>query len=253
LVGGTVGSAMRKVLTIVKLGAIVAVLAYASFITTEWGGCCSYLQLEYELTFIDADGNPIEGIELQVEDQSGNEFFCFPVTDYWPNRIPRTDEHGVMRFHHVRAGAEWDNYGWSLFWLFPIPTTRSPVYICRFLHGEKEVHRVPFGELDDWDWPGQTWEQVPKVKRQFNWSAMIPNEIYRADEANKIDHSRLMSFFHLDGKDRPTRESIVACRYGERLLSKIDRATASKQEAVEDVEFPVIRRTIVIELPGDGR
>src|SRR5579859_1255662 len=174
------------------LGAIAGLLAYASYNTTRWGGSYGYGQLEYELTFKDSTGNPIEGVELKVEDQTGDEFFCFPVTDYLPNRIPASDRHGLMRFHHVSTAVEWDNYGWSLFWVFPVQTTRSPVYICRFLRGGKEVHRVAFGELPDWDWPGKGWEDVPKVTQRWNWSAMIPNEIrFKAEDTLESHYSRL--------------------------------------------------------------
>src|SRR5262245_36890683 len=122
---------------IVILGAIAALLGFASYQTTRWGGSYGYLQLEHELTFHDLNGKAIEGVELTVEDQSGNQFFCFPVTDYLPGQVPKSDKDGVMRFHHVSTAVEWDNYGWSLFWLVPIRTTRSPVFMCRFLHGGK--------------------------------------------------------------------------------------------------------------------
>jgi hypothetical protein len=254
---GFLGSAMKKLLAIVVsvviYGASATVLAYASYSTTQWGGSYGYLQLEYELTFKDLSGNPIEGVALKVEDQRGKEFFCFPVTDYLPGQTPKSDKQGVMRFHHVSAMVEWDNYGWSLFWLFPIQTTRSPVYVCRFLHGGKEVHRVFYGELPDWDWPGRGWEDVPKVKRQWNWSAIVPEEIiYRAEDTDETYRSRLKVFFHQDDNNKPNREGVIACRNACRLLEKLGGARARKQEPAEDLDFPVIRRTITVQLPGHG-
>jgi hypothetical protein len=244
---------MIKLFTILSFGAVAAALAYASYQTTRWGGSYGFSQLEYEFTFNDSRGDSIEGIELRVEDQRGKEFYCFPVTDYLPNQVPKSDKDGVMRFHHVSTAVEWDNYGWYLFWLFPIQTTRSPVYVCRFLRAGKEVYRVPFGELPEWDWPGRMWEEVPRVKRQWNWSAMIPNEIrYKAEESEESYDSRLRLFFHHDRDERPNREVSVACLNATRLLFNLERPHASKQEAVEAVEFPVIRRTIVVELPADG-
>jgi hypothetical protein len=111
---------MKKLLAILVLGAVAAGFAYASYKTTQWGGSYGYLQIEHELTFLDPNGNPVEGVELKVEDQRGNEFCCFPVTDYLPGQTPKSDKKGVIRFHHVSTAVEWDNYGWALFWCFPI-------------------------------------------------------------------------------------------------------------------------------------
>jgi hypothetical protein len=246
---------MKKLLAIVAiLGASAAILAYASYVTTRWGGSCGFPQLEYELTFKDSSGNPSEGVELKVEDRRGKEFFCFPVTDYLPGQPPKSDKNGVMRFHHVSTAVEWDNYGWSLFGLFPIQTTRSPVYICRFLRGGRDVHRVSYGDLPHWDWPGRGWEDVPKVTRRWKWSAMIPeNIIWRADDTDENYDSRLALFFHQDDNDKRNREGVVARRNACGLLDKLEGSPASNQESVEDIEFPVIRRTITVELPGhDG-
>jgi len=239
---------MKKLLTILIVGAVAAALAYWSYKTTRWGGSYGYLQIEHELTFLDPSGNPIEGVELRVEDQRGNEFFCFPVTDYLPGQKPISDKDGVIRFHHVSTAVEWDNYGWSLFWCFPVQTTRSPVYVCRFLRGGKEVHRVRYDDLPDWDWPGRGREEVPKVKRRWNWSAMIPNEIkYKAEDTEVSYYSRLRLFFHDDGDELPTREVRVACRNASWLLFNLEGARANKQEGVEEIEFPVIQRTITVE------
>jgi len=242
---------MKNLVTLVIVGAIAAVLACACT-TTRWAGSCTYLQLEYELTFTDSLGKPIEGVELKVEDNRGKEFFCFPVTDYSPGQTPKSDKHGVMRFHHVQTGVEWDEYGWSLFGQFHIHTTRSPVYICRFLHGGMEVRRVAYDELPRWDWPGQGWEGVPKVTRRWNWSAMIPDQItYRADDTDESYRSRLRVFFHQeDDKDEPSREGVISCRNACRLAAqKLASVRASKHEPAEDLEFPVIRRTITVEKP----
>jgi hypothetical protein len=236
---------------ILILGAVAVALAYCSYKTTRWGCSYGYLQIEHELTFLDPSGKPVEGVELKVEDQKGNEFFCFPVTDYLPGRAPKSDKDGVIRFHHVSTAVEWDNYGWSLFWCFPVQTTRSPVYVCRFLRGGKEVHQVRYDRLPNWDWPGREWEEVPKVKRWWNWSAMIPNEIRYKDDTLESHYSRLRLFFHDDGDERPNREVAVACRNARWLLFKLEGKRGAEQEAVEEIEFPVIRRTITVELPGD--
>jgi hypothetical protein len=239
---------MKNLLTILKFGTVAAVFAFASYETTRWGGSCGYVQIEHELTFVDSIGNRNNGVELRVEDQRGNEFFCFPVTDYLPGQKPKSDKDGVIRFHHVHTAVEWDNYGWSLFWCIPVQTTKSPVYVCRFLRDGKEVHRVRYNDLPDWDWPSKGWEQVPKIKRSWNWSAMIPNEIkYKEQDTEESYYSRLRFFFNDRGKGLPTREVRVASRNAMKLPFELERAGADKQEAVEEIEFPVIRRTITID------
>ena len=231
--------------TLLIVAAVPAALAYLSYKTTRWGGSCGFRQIEHELTFLDQTGKPIEGVELKVEDESGNEFFCFPVTDYLPGQKPKSDKDGVIRFHHVITGVEWDNYGWSLFWCLPVQTTRSPVYVCRFLCGGNEVHRVRYNDLPDWDWPGKGWEEVPKVKRKWNWPATTPKEIkYKADDTEETYFSRLRSFFHHDGKDLPSREVRVACKNAMWI--------AEFRQDTEDIEFPVVRRTITVNVL-DGR
>jgi hypothetical protein len=236
------------------VGAIVAVLAFASYKTTFWGGSCGYHQLEYELTFKDSSGNLIEGVQLKVEDQRGNPFFCFPVTDCSPDQIPKSDQHGVMRFHHVNNAVEWDNYGWLLFWVIPIQTTKSPVYICRFLHDGREVHRVPYGALPHWDWPDRGWQEVPKVKRRWNWSVMMPADfVFRENDNYETYQSRLALFFHQGGDEKPSRESIIAFRNANRLPYSLDRGFSPTKESFEDIEFPVIRRTITVKLQHDDK
>jgi hypothetical protein len=156
-----------------------------------------------------------------------------------------------MRFHHVSTAVEWDNYGWLLFWLYPIETEGSPVFICRFLHRGKEVHRIPYGELPRWDWPGRIWEDVPKVKRRWNWQAMTRGEmVQKPNESSDQYDSRLRRFFHFDPNDQRHREGVIAWRNAWRLLDNIEQAREKNGEPVEDLEFPVIHRTIPVALPG---
>jgi hypothetical protein len=82
---------------------------------------------------------------------------------------------------------------------------------------------------------------------------MIPNEIvYKADDTAESYRTRLMQFFHRDGNDKPSREAAVACGNACRLVYKLEEARASKQEPVEDLAFPVIQRTVTVDLPSHG-
>jgi hypothetical protein len=200
---------------------------------------------------VDSSGNPVEGVELRVEDERGKEFFCFPVTDYLPAHAPTSDEHGVMRFHHVSTAVEWDDLGCKLFWLVPVRTTRSPVFICRFVHRGKEVYRIRYGELPDWDWPGRTWDDVPKVTRHWNWLVMTPAEIVQHPGESEDDYdSRLDQFFHTDTIDKRNREGVISRRNACKRFYKFGPALAETPESVEDLEFPVIRRTIGVPVGG---
>jgi hypothetical protein len=239
---------MKRLLPIaLALGVSAALLAFASYLTTRWGGSCGYGQLEYELTFIDSTGNAVEGVELKVEDERGNAFFCFPVTDCLPSTCPVSDKHGVMRFHHVSTAVEWDNYGWELFGLISVTTTPSPVFICRFLHSGKEVYRIPYGELPRWDWPGGHWDDVPKVTRRWNWSAMKRAVIVQdPHESEEEYNSRLERFFHIDRSDKRHREGVIARRNACRAFDRVPPALTDPTKSVEDLEFPVIRRTITV-------
>lgn len=243
---------MKRIITsALTFGASAGVLAYASYGTTRWGGSCGYGQLEYQLTFKDSNGNAVEGVELRCEDVRGNDFFCFPITDNLPGRAPVSDEHGVIRFHHVSTAVEWDNYGWELFWLFNVESKGSPVFICRFLHRGKEVHRIRYGELPHWDWEGRGWEEVPKVTRRWDWSAMTPVEIVQQPNESDDDYSsRLRRFFHIDRNEKRQREGVIACRNACRRFLKIERAREDKAEPVEELEFPVIHRTIIVAVRG---
>jgi len=240
-------------ITFAAIGGIFALIAFWSYRTTRWGGSCGFTQLEFEFKFQDPKGNPVEGLELSVEDTTGNKFFCFPVTDYVPGRSPKSDELGVMRFHHVSTAVEWDDYGWSLYWVIPIQSTKSPIYVCRFLLQGKEMHRIPYWNLPDWDWKGLTWEQVPKVKRRWNLATMTPDEIvWKPNESDEDYVTRMRRFFHIGDDGNGSREGRIALRNASWRIIEFERARRDNPaEPLEDLEFPVIKRTITLDL-GKG-
>ncbi len=235
---------------IVTVLAALAACCVGLLTAQRWGGSYGYGQREYELTFRDSKGNPVEGVALRVEDERGNDFFCFPVSDYLPAYPPTSDERGVMRFHHVSTAVEWDNYGWVVFGGVWEHSTHSPVFICRFTHRGTEVYRIPYGDLPHWDWPGRTWKDVPKVKRRWDWLAMTPAEIVpRPGDSEEDYSSRLDQFFH-GARDR---EAVIARRNVCKRFHKLGPAMEPTAESVEDLEFPVIRRTITVPVGGHGR
>src|SRR5262249_3065671 len=84
------------------------VLAGASVLQSAqsivWDG--GYPVTEFQLTFVNPDGRPVEGVELRVENREGTNYFYYPVTDYLPGQTPTSDRNGLMEFHHVGRAIE---------------------------------------------------------------------------------------------------------------------------------------------------
>jgi hypothetical protein len=74
-------------------------------------GCAIYdgwfLQAEYQIKFVTPDGRPIDGVQLEVLDESGNISYGYPVTDYYEGGIPTSDANGIITFHHVLYFSDW--------------------------------------------------------------------------------------------------------------------------------------------------
>jgi hypothetical protein len=143
---------------------LLLVLAGVSIIVTavHWDG--SFAQAEFQITFRDADGNPLSGVVLCVEDEKGNQCFGYPVSDYARGNAPRSDESGVITFHHVSSVLEFGGRSMQLLWLIPIGDHGPPRYVCRFVSDNQEVLRTHFNDLYNecgtshknvvrkWDW-----------------------------------------------------------------------------------------------------
>lgn len=153
----------------------------------------------------------------------------------------------MMRFHHVSAGVEWDNFGWMQFWVIPVETTRSPVYVCRFTHGGRGVYRTRFGVLCRDEWDGRLWDEIPKVSRRLDWAGVTPSEIMpRPGEPVGRYDGRVGVFFHIDPSDRRHREGVIARRNACRRFLKFDPMPKEAGFAVEQMTFIPVRRTITV-------
>jgi hypothetical protein len=87
---------------------IAIVVAFALLLSMT--GCLYdgfYWQAEYQIKFVTPDGRPIDGVQLEVLDESGNISYGYPVTDYYEGGIPTSDADGVITFHHVQYTMEW--------------------------------------------------------------------------------------------------------------------------------------------------
>jgi hypothetical protein len=208
----------------------------------QWGG--GYAQAEIQLSFRDAKGTPIEGVELRVEDRDGRECFYYPVSDYAPGQIPKSDHDGLMVLHHVSQGLEFGGSQVDLFFLIPIDTQPAPVFLCRFLHQGREVYRSSFSELDR---RGEASEPGPEVKRRWQWPSWPEADRLAQPRGGAGEASRDR------GPDRngdgivSPEEAAVRHAAISRADAKLTAQRAGKPEG-EEIVFPVIRRTITVTL-----
>ena len=211
-----------------------------------WDG--GYPQAEFQITFQDATGQPVEGVELRVEDYEGHNYFHYPVTDYLPGQTPTSDQAGLMVFHHVSSGIEFSGRECSLFFVIPIEERRGPRFLCRFLRDGAEVHRIDFRELAWWE--GQWW-QVPKVTRRWKPPDWPPAQLLmKEDESCEAWHARAVAFFDVNGNGRLDPEEAAAFHAADRRAEEAIIARSRGVDQEEEMVFPIVRRTITIKVPG---
>ncbi len=156
---------------------IIGVASYI-FGGIHWDG--AYANAEYQIVFSDRDGNALPGVTLKVQDESAYPRFNFPVTDFRVLRRPRSDENGLLTFHHLSRGIEFGGTMWNLFFLIPINMTPPrPVYHCEFLYDGQEVYSIKYGDLDaEVD---RKWDELPRVRRTREELGLEPYETDRTD------------------------------------------------------------------------
>jgi hypothetical protein len=226
----------------VILSILVGLLALTMLTTKHvvWDG--GYSQAEFQLTFTDAGGKPIEGIELRAEDEAGHNYYYYPVTDYLPGQVPKSNSSGEMVFHHVSNGVEFSGEDRCYLFVFWVTKRRGPMFVCRFLHQGQEVYHFRFGEHGNWERTGGT------VHRQWTWSGWPPAEIACQPEESAGQYTdRVRKFFDVNGNGQLDPEEAAAyhactCyRADEIALSRL----VGKPEG-EELEFPLVRRNIVV-------
>jgi hypothetical protein len=212
---------------------------------TCWSG--GYGQIEYQITFEDGNHQPIAGIELRVEDRQGHIFYHYPVTDYLPGHIPTSDSNGLMMFHHVSDCVEFDGTETFLFNVIPVEERAGPMYICYFLYRGQEVYRLTYRELNSWR--KGTWKEgVEKVKLSWKrpewpWSLFLCDE----GESWHAHYARTMKLYDLDGDGKLNPEEGAA--YCAAMSLPNENAVIARlkgEDPTEEIEFPVVRRTITI-------
>jgi hypothetical protein len=206
-----------------------------------WDG--GFPQNEFELMFQDQDGKPLRGVELRVEDRQGNIIYRYPVSDYAPNQIPTSDENGTIVFHHVSNGLEFGGHDWYLFGVIPI-RQGAPVYICRFLYENREVYLIEYDELRRGE---KNTEQTAAVKRQWkppDW----PFSEMGAKPGESLDdvYERTRSLFNVKSNGKFNREAAIARGAVMREVERQEDAQKDGKEFVEEIEFPVLKKTNTI-------
>ncbi|SFH62988.1 hypothetical protein [Planctomicrobium piriforme] len=227
----------RTTWILLAVGGVALVLAQiVAMSSMRWDG--GFPDVELQLSFLDGNGSPVPGVELQVEDPVGNVVYYFPVTDYGPGQIPTSDASGTMVLRHLHIqGLEFGGSCTLLFGFEFGSTCDSPAYLCRFLLNGKEVHHSTFRDLI-WAAP------VPKEEVVRNWSwlehgpSRLPGE---TDEA-------LVERAFQDEEARPhrTRETMVARNA---ILSIVEcqmEVARGARPASEEQTFTLIRRTITL-------
>src|SRR5437879_4606711 len=83
-----------------------------------WDG--GYLQAEFQFKFMDDQGKPLQGVQLQVKGDDGKAAYCYPVTDFQEGAALTSDENGMLVFHHVSMIPEFGGRYGYVFFCYPI-------------------------------------------------------------------------------------------------------------------------------------
>jgi hypothetical protein len=243
--------AMRRIYTTIGISLIfLAVVSLGCLCSTQvliWDG--GYLDAEYQITFKDQTGQPVEGIELRIEDREGHVYHHYPVTDFLPGVIPTSDKNGLMVFHHLcYFPIEFSGRIRYVFFLFPVEEKRGPEYICRFSFKGNEVYRVPYGDVNGWR--EGTWEEVAKVKRNWRFPDWPASELgQKNDESYEAWASRINAFFDKNKNGQREPEEAAAQNAFSWYLERKAMARHRGEDKGQEVEFPLVKKTISIEIP----
>jgi hypothetical protein len=138
---------MRRYWFFVLIGIIVVTWCLCARSVSYWQG--GFIEAEYRVTFRDDRGNPVRDVELVVLAADGQGSYCYPVSDYCPGKLPLSDEHGDLLFHHVACPVEFGGrceHSWG--GLVRSGYCTAPEYWCVFRLDGREVYRIAYKTLD---------------------------------------------------------------------------------------------------------
>ena len=118
-----------------------------------------YCQAEYQIKFVTPDGRPIDGVQLEVVDKSGNISYGYPVTDYCEGGIPTSDADGVITFHHVQYTMEWG----GIFFFCCVLGSGSREFDLLFSRNGELIYDTKYGDLDR-----EVWNDTPTITRRVS-------------------------------------------------------------------------------------
>jgi hypothetical protein len=201
-----------------------------------WDG--GFSEAEYRITFVDDNGQPIEGIKLKVQDKLGTVYYYYPVSDFSPSRTPTSDQSGVLVFHHVDTGVEFGGRCAQLFWFFPIGQCNTPQFVCRFLLNDKDVYHCLYHELEHSakatnEIASRTWKWTDYFRQPLEMSLREFEEKLMSD----CDHNRDGKINAEEGSQYHALIVPLDC------LEHLDRGPKCN---TEEFHFPVLESTIVI-------
>jgi hypothetical protein len=225
----------RTLLSGFAIGCSVAVVLGLVFSPTIlWDG--DWVEEEYRFTFVGRGGQPVGGVQLRVENEAGTTFYHFPVCDYLPGHAPASGSDGVLVFHHAPGNGVGGKV-WLLFGLIPIAQDGPPTYVCRFLLGGREVHRVRYNDLVNTG--GRT------VRRRWKWPTWpeLQEQVFQG-----VDLEQAASG-HRPNINVSGPGSGYAAYAADRALERSFDIMAGRRPEWEDVKFRLVERTVVLDLP----
>jgi hypothetical protein len=205
----------------------------------RWDG--SWGLEEYRFTFRDTAGKSVEGVRLRVENESGTNFYHFPVADYLPGHVPTSDAGGLLVFHHAPysmvGGTCWQPFG-----AVCVGECSGPAYVCHFLLDGREVHRVRYNDLVNT--AGQT------VRSRWQWLTWpeLQGAVFGGLEWDQTSAARLR-LFDLNGNGKINREEAYAASAAERAKERAGEIMAGRKPQCEELEFGLVERTVVVDVP----
>lgn len=216
------------------LGLAVVTIVPNPFCTIIWDG--GFESVEYRLAFTDETGRLVPGVRLRVLTQGGGVSHLYPVDEFLPDRVPTSDAQGRMVFRHTSEGLEFGgrSYGGLLGGQFG--EAGAPQYLCIFLVGDQEVHRMWYADLRGGD-P----YSLPPVSRVWRVPDWPPRE-YAAHRNNWLTHRPRLFDGNRDGQ--LDREERTAAGYFERV---VEQSYDDRKE--REVTYYVIEQTVLISVP----
>jgi hypothetical protein len=207
----------------------------------------NYAPVEFRITFIDGNGTPVKGVELRVDNRQGQNFFLYPVTDYLPDRIPTSNEKGIMVFHHHDDEIIFSGFDFRLWGAISIEHRPMPYHLCRFVHGGREVYRISYSELSDWEGSRDT---IPHVKVRWRRSGWPIYTFLREQSGVEVDfmvRARQFFDFNRDGELGPEEDVALRAAIDAPNWDAGIARSQGKDPEEEEAELALIEKTVVIQ------